>query len=412
MKKNLIAIALGILIVASFIAIGLSFGSLAKNEKENEKFTTQIKQNDELKEKLPKIEDTIVAYAKETEMFNQIKKHIDIEEADLKKEKEALEKIKKELDKDNVAINKKKQSLDNEFSKLEKKRKSLTETEKKLISYENEYGEGYNGWVKRYRTKFEKDKRKYNSDWKQYKTDRNNLNNSKQKYQAEMNSYNKRLEKYNNNCLAFNNENKAFKAEEMKYKRKNEEIQKLKEEKAEIEQKISAFEKENPNIQAKYDEFQQTKSYLIMLIVVFSSLLFALIIALIFVLIFKIKNKSQKPKIRTTRNNEPKLHEYDFSPSTKADELKIEEYEDKQLLNKFDAVLSKIAGLSSTLDDLNARINKIEENKTNYFPAKHNEKTITQPIKNGAFEERLEQLEEKMREIESIFDYKDDEKND
>ena len=32
------------------------------------------------------------------------------------------------------------------------------------------------------------------------------------------------------------------------------------------------------------------------------------------------------------------------------------------------------------------------------------------PIKNGAFEERLKQLEEKMREIESIFDYEDDEK--
>ncbi len=412
MKKNLIAIALGILIVASLVAIGLSFGSLSKNEKENETLNTQIQQNDELKEKLPKMEDTIVAYARETEMFNQIKKRIDIEEADLQKENEVLAKIKKELDKDNVAINNKTKNLDNEFIKLEKKRKSLTETEKKLISYENEYGEGYNGWVKRYRTKFEKDKRKYNSDLKQYQTDRNNLNNSKQKCQAEMNSYNKRLEKYNNNCLAFNQKNEAFKAEEMVYKRKNEEIQKLKEEKAEIEQKISAFEKANPDIQAKYNEFQKTKSYLTMVIVVFSSLLFALIIALIFVLILKIKNKSQKPKIRTTRNNEPKLHEYDFSPSTKADELKIEEYGDKQLLNKFDAVLSKIAGLSSTLDDLNARINKIEENKTNYFPAKHNEKTITQPIKNGAFEERLEQLEEKMREIESIFDYKDDEKND
>ena len=35
------------------------------------------------------------------------------------------------------------------------------------------------------------------------------------------------------------------------------------------------------------------------------------------------------------------------------------------------------------------------------------------PIKNGAFEERLKQLEEKMKEIESIFDYEDEtQKND
>ena len=463
MKKFFTIIALAILILVSFVAIAVSFSSLSKNEKENERLNTQIQQNAELKDKVAKIGYTIEDYDNEDLSLNAEGERLGTEEARLQDEKTELEEIKKGLDEENERIEEEENRLDAESKRLIKVRALLDETERNLLADEtawkkektlNEHNsdvtdangqtpdpqpptqnipdkqdknqdsskktkkertelkEDKSKTLSDRRTQLNSDKKKYNSNLKQYQTDRNNLNNSKRKYQADVNSYNIRHTRYEDDCLEFNQKNDAFKAEQSEHDRRSVDIQKLREEKVEIEQKISSFEKENPDIQAKYDKFQKTKSYLTMIVATFSFLAFVLIIALIFVLVFERKNKSQHPKIRTTRNNEPKLHEYDFSPSTKTDELKIEEYEDKQLLNKFDAVLSKIAGLSSTLDDLNARINKIEENKTNYFPAKHNEKTITQPIKNGAFEERLEQLEEKMREIESIFDYKDDEKND
>ena len=417
MKKIFITIVLGILIVVSLVAIAVSFSDLSKNEEQNKALATQIKQNVELKEKLSNIEYIIEAYGKKTNELNKINERLGTEEKRLQDEKTELKKIKEELDKESEGIDSEEKKLNKEFLRLKAVWESLTKTKKKLDDDERKWKEknkpqvqqskeGMPKELKDRKAQFNRDNGKYKNDVEKYKQDRQELQNSIDEYQTKMDNYTERLRRYNDDCLAFNQEKSSFDAKNTEHNGKADEIKKLKNEKLEVENKISSFEKENPDIEAKYNEFQKTKSYLTMVIVVFSSLLFALIIALIFVLVFKRKNKSQHPKIRTTRN-------YDFSPSFRTDKLKIEEHEDKQLLNRLEAVFSKIEGISLNLADLDRRLKKLEENKASNISTKHNEKTITQPIKNTDFEERLKQLEEKIEKIESIFDYEDEtQKND
>ena len=432
MKKIFITIVIGILIVVSLVAIGVSFSDLSKNEEQNKALATQIKQNVELKERLVEIEHTIVAYDEKTNELNKINERLGIEEARLQDEETELKKIKEERDKESEGIDSEEKKLNKEFLRLQKVKGNLIQTKKKLDDDERKWKEKNESPVKNptgeqpsgdqstgtsekeempkelkdRKAQFNKDNDKYKNDIEKYKQDRQKLQNYKDEYRIKMDNYNERLRRYNDDCLEFNPKKRTFDAENSEHNGKADEIKKLKNEKLEIENKISSFEKENPNIQAKYNEFQQTKSYLTMIIVVCSSLLFVLIIALIFVLVFKRKNKTQHPKIRTTRN-------YDFSPSFRTDKLKIEEHEDKQLLNRLEAVFSKIEGISSNLADLDRRLKKLEENKASNISTKHNEKIITQPIKNTDFEERLKQLEEKIEKIESIFDYEDEtQKND
>ena len=418
MKKIFITIVLGILIVVSFVAIAVSFSDLSKNEEQNKALATQIKQNVELKEKLSNIEYIIEAYGKKTNELNKISERLGTEEKRLQDEETELEKIKEELDKESEGIDSEEKKLNKEILRLKAVGESLTKTKKKLDDDERKWKEKNKPQVqqskeerpkelKDRKAQFNRDNDKYKNEVEKYKQDRQKLQNYEDEYRIKMDNYTERKTRYEKYCLALNQKkNNLRKAEQSKHNERNDEIQKLKNEKLEIENKISSFEKENPDIEAKYQELEKTKTYSIMIVAIFSFLVLALIIALIFVLVFKRKNKSQHPKIRTTRN-------YDFSPSFRTDKLKIEEHEDKQLLNRLEAVFSKIEGISLNLADLDRRLKKLEENKASNISTKHNEKTITQPIKNTDFEERLKQLEEKMREIESIFDYEDEtQKND
>ena len=424
MKKIFITIVLGILIVVSLVAIAVSFSDLSKNEEQNKALATQIKQNVELKEKLSNIEYIIEAYGKKTNELNKISERLGTEEKRLQGEETELEKIKEELDKESEGIDSEEKKLNKEFLRLNAVWESLTKTKKKLDDDERKWKEknkpqvqqskeGMPKELKDRKAQFNRDNGKYKNDVEKYKQDSQKLQNSKDEYQTKMDNYTERLKRYENDCLAFNTEKRTFDAENSEHNGKTDEIKKLKNEKLEVENKISSFEKENPDIEAKYQELEKTKTYSIMIVAIFSFLVLALIIAFIFVPLFKGGNERQCQENKNSENNGTKLNPFDFSPSFRTDKLKIEEYEDKQLLNRLDAVLSKIVGLSSKFDDLNARINKIEENKASNISTKHNEKIITQPIKNGAFEERLKQLEEKMKEIESIFDYEDEtQKND
>ena len=438
MKKIFKIIALLILILVSLVAIAVSFSDLSKNEEQNKALATQIKQNVELKERLVEIEHTIVAYDEKTNELNKISERLGIEEARLQDEETELKKIKEERDKESEGIDSEEKKLNKEFLRLQKVKGNLIQTKKKLddderkwkekneSSVKNPTGEQPSGdqstgtsekeempkELKDRKAQFNRDNGKYKNDVEKYKQDSQKLQNSKDEYQTKMDNYTERLKRYENDCLAFNTEKRTFDAENSEHNGKTDEIKKLKNEKLGVENKISSFEKENPDIEAKYQELEKTKTYSIMIVAIFSFLVLALIIAFIFVPLFKGGNERQCQENKNSENNGTKLNPFDFSPSFRTDKLKIEEYEDKQLLNRLDAVLSKIVGLSSKFDDLNARINKIEE-KTSDASTKHNEKTITQPIKNGAFEERLKQLEEKMKEIESIFDYEDEtQKND
>ena len=423
MKKIFITIVIGILIVVSLVAIGVSFSDLSKNEEQNKALATQIKQNVELKEKLSNIEYIIEAYGKKTNELNKISERLGTEEKRLQDEETELKKIKEELDKESEGIDSEEKKLNKEILRLKAVGENLTKTKKKLDDDERKWKEKNKPQVqqskeempkelKDRKAQFNRDNDKYKNDIEKYKQDRQDLQNSIDEYQTKMDNYNERLRRYNDDCLAFNQEKSSFDAKNTEHNGKADEIKKLKNEKLEVENKISSFEKENPDIEAKYQELEKTKTYSIMIVAIFSFLVLALIIALIFVPLFKGGNERQRQEKKNSENNGAKVNPFDFSQSFRTDKLKIEEYEDKQLLNRLDAVLSKIVGLSSKFDDLNARINKIEE-KTSDASTKHNEKTITQPIKNGAFEERLKQLEEKMKEIESIFDYEDEtQKND
>ena len=423
MKKIFITIVIGILIVVSLVAIGVSFSDLSKNEEQNKALATQIKQNVELKEKLSNIEYIIEAYGKKTNELNKINERLGIEEARLQDEETELKKIKEERDKESEGIDSEEKKLNKEFLRLQNVKGNLIQNKKKLDDDERKWREknkpqvqpskeGMPKELKDRKAQFNKDNDKYKNDIEKYKQDSQKLQNSKDEYQTKMDNYNERLRRYNDDCLEFNPKKRTFDAENSEHNGKADEIKKLKNEKLEVENKISSFEKENPDIEAKYQELEKTKTYSIMIVAIFSFLVLALIIAFIFVPLFKGGNERQCQENKNSENNGTKLNPFDFSPSFRTDKLKIEKYEDKQLLNRLDAVLSKIVGLSSKFDDLNARINKIEE-KTSDASTKHNEKIITQPIKNTDFEERLKQLEEKMKEIESIFDYEDEtQKND
>ena len=104
MKKIFITIVIGILIVVSLVAIGVSFSDLSKNEEQNKALATQIKQNVELKERLVEIEHTIVAYDEKTNELNKISERLGTEEKRLQDEKTELKKIKEELDKERKKI--------------------------------------------------------------------------------------------------------------------------------------------------------------------------------------------------------------------------------------------------------------------------------------------------------------------
>ena len=415
MKKIFITIVLGILIVVSLVAIAVSFSDLSKNEEQNKALATQIKQNVELKEKLSNIEYIIEAYGKKTNELNKISERLGTEEKRLQDEETELKKIKEELDKESEGIDSEEKKLNKEILRLKAVGENLTKTKKKLDDDERKWKEKNKPQVqqskeempkelKDRKAQFNRDNDKYKNEVEKYKQDRQDLQNSIDEYQTKMDNYNERKIRYEKYCLAFNQKNDALKtAENSEHNGKTDEIKKLKNEKLEVENKISSFEKENPNIQAKYDEFQQTKSYLTMVIVVFSSLLFALIIAFIFVPLFKGGNERQCQENKNSENNGTKLNPFDFSQYYKTIYTPQEN-------NRLEAVFSKIEGISSNLADLDRRLKKLEENKASNISTKHNEKIITQPIKNGAFEERLKQLEEKMKEIESIFDYEDDEK--
>ena len=417
MKKIFITIVLGILIVVSLVAIAVSFSDLSKNEEQNKALATQIKQNVELKEKLSNIEYIIEAYGKKTNELNKISERLGTEEKRLQDEETELKKIKEELDKESEGIDSEEKKLNKEFLRLKAVGESLTKTKKKLDDDERKWKEknkpqvqqskeGMPKELKDRKAQFNRDNDKYKNEVEKYKQDRQKLQNYEDEYRIKMDNYSERLRRYNDDCLEFNPKKRTFDAENSEHNGKADEIKKLKSEKLEVEQKISSFEKENPDIQVRYDEFQKTKSYLTMVIVVFSSLLFALIIALIFVLVFKRKNKRQRQEKKNSENNGAKVNPFDFSQSYKTICTPQEN-------NRLEAVFSKIEEISLNLADLDRRLKKLEENKASNISTKHNEKIITQPIKNTDFEERLKQLEEKIEKIESIFDYEDEtQKND
>ena len=432
MKKIFITIVLGILIVVSLVAIAVSFSDLSKNEEQNKALATQIKQNVELKEKLSKIEYIIEAYDKKTNELNKISERLGIEEARLQDEETELKKIKEELDKDSADIDSKEKKLNKEILRLKDVGENLTKIKKKLddderkwkekneSSVKNPTGEQLSGdqstgtsekeempkELKDRKAQFNKDNDKYKNEVEKCKQDRQDLQNSRDEYQTKMDNYNERLRRYNDDCLEFNPKKSTFDAENSEHNGKAYEIQKLKNEKLEVENKISSFEKENPDIEAKYQELEKTKTYSIMIVAIFSFLVLALIIALIFVPLFKGGNERQRQEKKNSENNGAKVNPFDFSQSYKTICTPQEN-------NRLEAVFSKIEGISLNLADLDRRLKKLEENKVSNIYTKHNEKTITQPIKNGAFEERLKQLEEKIEKIESIFDYEDEtQKND
>ena len=432
MKKFFTIIALAILILVSLVAIAVSFSDLSKNEEQNKALATQIKQNVELKEKLVEIEHTIVAYDEKTNELNKISERLGIEEARLQDEKTELKKIKEELDKDSVDIDSKEKKLNKEFLRLQKVKGNLIQTKKKLDDDERKWKEKNESPVKNptgeqpsgdqstgtsekeempkelkdRKAQFNKDNDKYKNEVEKYKQDRQDLQNSRDEYQTRMDNYNERLRRYNDDCLEFNPKKRTFDAENSEHNGKADEIQKLKNEKLEVENKISSFEKENPDIEAKYQELEKTKTYSIMIVAIFSFLVLALIIALIFVPLFKGGNERQCQENKNSENNGTKLNPFDFSQYYKTIYTPQEN-------NRLEAVFSKIEGISSNLADLDRRLKKLEENKASNISTKHNEKIITQPIKNTDFEERLKQLEEKIEKIESIFDYEDEtQKND
>ena len=366
MKKFFTIIALLILILVSFVVIAVSFNSLSKNEKENERLNTQIQQNAELKDKVAKIEHHIKIYNAKTQELDGRKQYLDIEEADLQKEKKALEKIREELDKESANIEKEEKKLGKEYKWLIGVDASLDKAEIQLAKDELELDKqnsnvpDENGQIpdpqaqgksegnplakktedakqkklqalKDRRSILNKAKTNHRNAWKTYQKDVNDLENSKQKHEIKGNSYNIRQTRYETDCLAFNQKNDDFTRDQTEHDRRSVEIQKLREKKAEIEQKISAFEKENPNIQAKYDKFQKTKSYLTMIVATFSFLLLVLIILLVFVIVFKGGDRSQRPKNKVAEKTETKLDTHDFSKSsTYKSEKTIENNEVKE----------------------------------------------------------------------------------
>ena len=417
MKKIFITIVLGILIVVSLVAIAVSFSDLSKNEEQNKALATQIKQNVELKEKLSNIEYIIEAYGKKTNELNKISERLGTEEKRLQDEKTELEKIKKELDKESEGIDSEEKKLNKEILRLKAVGENITKNKKKLDDDERKWKEknkpqvqqskeGMPKELKDRKAQFNKDNDKYKNEVEKYKQDRQDLQNSRDEYQTRMDNYNERLRRYNDDCLEFNPKKRTFDAENSEHNGKADEIQKLKNEKLEVENKISSFEKENPDIEAKYQELEKTKTYSIMIVAIFSFLVLALIIALIFVPLFKGGNERQCQENKNSENNGTKLNPFDFSQYYKTIYTPQEN-------NRLEAVFSKIEGISSNLADLDRRLKKLEENKASNISTKHNEKIITQPIKNTDFEERLKQLEEKIEKIESIFDYEDEtQKND
>ena len=412
MKKIFITIVLGILIVVSLVAIAVSFSDLSKNEEQNKALATKIKQNVELKEKLSKIEHTIVAYDQKTNELNKINERLGTEEKRLQDEETELKKIKEERDKESADIDSEEKKLNKEFLRLKAVGENLTKTKNKLDDDERKWKEknkpqvqqskeGMPKELKDRKAQFNRDNDKYKNEVEKYKQDRQKLQNYEDEYRIKMDNYSERLRRYNDDCLEFNPKKRTFDAENSEHNGKTDEIKKLKNGKLEVENKISSFEKENPDIEAKYQELEKTKTYSIMIVAIFSFLVLALIIALIFVPFFKGGNERQCQENKNSENNGTKLNPFDFSQYYKTIYTPQEN-------NRLEAVFSKIEGISSNLADLDRRLKKLEENKVSNIYTKHNEKTITQPIKNGAFEERLKQLEEKMREIESIFDYEDD----
>ena len=377
MKKFFTIIALLILILVSLVAIAVSFSDLSKNEEQNKALATQIKQNVELKEKLSKIEYIIEAYDKKTNELNKISERLGIEEARLQDEETELKKIKEELDKDSADIDSKEKKLNKEILRLKDVGENLTKIKKKLddderkwkekneSSVKNPTGEQLSGdqstgtsekeempkELKDRKAQFNKDNDKYKNEVEKCKQDRQDLQNSRDEYQTKMDNYNERLRRYNDDCLELNQNSDTFEAEQSKHDGRSVEIQKLREEKAEIENKISSFEKENPDIEAKYQELEKTKTYSIMIVFIFSFLLITLIIILIFILIFKGGNKRQRPKKEGAINNGPKqnTHEVNESPS-KDHTCKPNETENKLSRNNQNTLIDNISQINANLE--------------------------------------------------------------
>ena len=389
MKKFFTIIALAILILVSFVSIAVSFSDLSKNEEQNKALATQIKQNVELKEKLSKIEYIIEVYDKKTNELNKISERLGIEEARLQDEETELKKIKEELDKEGVDIKKKEEKLEKEYKRLIEVDKSLNDAEKQLSAdetawkKENENAsdeqnsnvldasgqtpqpQGKSGGntppkktedakqkeLRNRRNRLDAAKTKQENAWKTYQKDVKDLENSKQEQEIKENSYNIRHTKYGNDCLELNQNSDTFEAEQSKHDGRSVEIQKLREEKAEIENKISSFEKENPDIEAKYQELEKTKTYSIMIVFIFSFLLITLIIILIFILIFKGGNKRVKASNEVTKKVEPKLdtHGIDLNTSTGCIH-KPNETENKLSRNNQNTLIDNISQINANLE--------------------------------------------------------------
>ena len=389
MKKFFTIIALAILILVSFVAIAVSFSDLSKNEEQNKALATQIKQNVELKEKLSNIEYIIEAYGKKTNELNKINERLGIEEARLQDEETELEKIKEERDKEGADIKKKEEKLEKEYKRLKEVDKSLNDAEKQLSADEmawkkenenasderdpnipdtNGQPQGKSGGntppkkteedkqkeLKALRTRranLNIAKTKQENAWKTYQKDVKELENSKQQHEIKENNYNIRQKRYETDCLAFNQNNDTFEAEQSKHDGRSVEIQKLREKKAEIKQKISSFEKENPDIEAKYQELEKTKTYSIMIVAIFSFLVLALVIILIFMLVFRGENKRAKASNEVTKKVEPKLdtHGIDLNTSTGCIH-KPNETENKLSRNNQNTLIDNISQINANLE--------------------------------------------------------------
>ena len=418
MKKIFKIIALLILILVSLVAIAVSFSDLSKNEEQNKALATQIKQNVELKEKLSKIEYIIEVYGKKTNELNKISERLGIEEARLQDEKTELKKIKEELDKDSADIDSKEKKLNKEILRLKDVGESLTKTKKKLddderkwkeknkLSVKNPTGDQPTGdqstgdqstgtsekeempkELKDRKAQFNKDNDKYKNDFEKYEQGKQNLQNSRDEYQTKMDNYNERLRRYNDDCLAFNQEKSSFDAENSEHNGKAYEIKKLKNEKLEIEQKISSFEKENPDIEAKYQELEKTKSYLTMIVAIFSFLVLALVILLIFMLVFRGENKRVKASNEVTKKVEPKLDTHGTDLNTSTGRInKPNETENKLSRNNQNTLIDNISQINANLEK---RLNQLK-NENAYLK----EKLEKLESENAELKETLKKLEE------------------
>ena len=413
MKKIFITIVLGILIVVSLVAIAVSFSDLSKNEEQNKALATQIKQNVELKERLVEIEHTIVAYDEKTNELNKINERLGIEEARLQGEETELEKIKEELDKDSADIDSEEKKLNKEFLRLKDVGENLTKIKKKLDDDERKWKEKNESPVKNptgeqpsgdqstgtsekeempkelkdRKAQFNKDNDKYKNDVEKYKQDRQDLQNSKDKYQTKMDNYDERLGRYNDDCLAFNPEKRTFDAENSEHNGKADEIKKLKNEKLEVENKISSFEKENPDIEAKYQELEKTKTYSIMIVAIFSFLVLALVILLIFMLVFRGENKRVKASKEVTKKVEPKLDTHGIDLNTSTGRIhKPNETENKLSRNNQNTLIDNISQINANLEK---GLNQLK-NENAYLK----ERLEKLESENAELKEKLKKLEE------------------